>query len=105
MTEQKVAPPPRVRPSRRPAIVRAVTVAPHGLWCLLFILAPLVFVVYYTFTDPSGSFTMANLREVFSGYGIKFTFKIDFSVERSLSFRTGSEKHGNKQEEEYRQKS
>ena len=71
MTEQKVAPPPRVRPSRRPAIVRAVTVAPHGLWCLLFILAPLVFVVYYTFTDPSGSFTMANLREVFSSAYLK----------------------------------
>ena len=71
MTEQKVVPPPRVKPSRRPAIVRAVTVAPHGLWCLLFILAPLVFVVYYTFTDPSGSFTMANLREVFSSAYLK----------------------------------
>ena len=66
MTEQKVPPEPRVKPSRRPAIVRAVTVAPHGLWCLLFILAPLVFVVYYTFTDPSGAFTLANLGRVFS---------------------------------------
>lgn len=58
--------PPKARASRKPAIVRAVTVAPHGLWCLLFILAPLVFVVYYTFTDPSGAFTLANLKEVFS---------------------------------------
>ena len=66
MTDETVALPERARPSRKPAIVRAVTVAPHGLWCLLFILAPLVFVVYYTFTDPSGSFTMANLKEVFS---------------------------------------
>ena len=66
MTEQKVTPEPRVKPSRRPAIVRAVTVAPHGLWCTLFILAPLVFVVYYTFTDTSGAFTLANLGRVFS---------------------------------------
>ncbi|MBR4336255.1 MAG: ABC transporter permease [Clostridia bacterium] len=62
---------PKARPSRRPAIVRAVTVAPHGLWCLLFILAPLAFVVYYTFTDPSGAFTMANLKEVFSSAYLK----------------------------------
>ena len=66
MTEQKVVSPSRERASRRPAIVRAVTVAPHGLWCALFILAPLVFVVYYTFTDVDGAFTMANLGEVFS---------------------------------------
>ena len=57
---------PKARPSRRPAIVRAVTVAPHGLWCLLFILAPLAFVVYYAFTDPSGSFTLDHIKEVFS---------------------------------------
>ena len=62
---------PKARSSRRPAIVRAVTVAPHGLWCLLFILAPLAFVVYYTFTDPSGAFTMANLKEVFSSAYLK----------------------------------
>ena len=71
MTEQKVVPPQRARQSRRPAIIRAVTVAPHGLWCALFILAPLVFVVYYTFTDPTGAFTMANLREVFSSTYLK----------------------------------
>ena len=65
MTDQ-AARPPRAKPSRRPAIVRAVTVAPHGLWCLLFILAPLVFVVYYTFTDPSGAFTLEHIKEVFS---------------------------------------
>ncbi len=57
---------PRAKASRRPSIARAVTVAPHGLWCLLFIIAPLVFVVYYTFTDPSGAFTLDHIKEVFS---------------------------------------
>ena len=65
MTDQAVRP-PQAKPNRRPAIVRAVTVAPHGLWCLLFIIAPLVFVVYYTFTDPSGAFTLDHIKEVFS---------------------------------------
>ena len=66
MTDQTVAPASKASASRRPAIIRAVTVAPHGLWCLFFILAPLAFVAYYTFTDTEGSFTMANLSEVFS---------------------------------------
>ena len=65
MTDQKVAP-PRAQIDRRPAIVHAVTVAPHGLWCALFILAPLAFVVYYTFTDPSGAFTIQHVKDVFS---------------------------------------
>ncbi len=65
MTDQSVRP-PQARASRRPSIARAVTVAPHGLWCALFIIAPLIFVVYYTFTDPSGSFTLAHIKEVFS---------------------------------------
>lgn len=65
MTDQSVRP-PQARASRCPSIVRAVTVAPHGLWCALFIIAPLIFVVYYTFTDPSGAFTIQHVKDVFS---------------------------------------
>ena len=43
MTDQTVAPASKASASRRPAIIRTVTVAPHGLWCLFFILAPLAF--------------------------------------------------------------
>ena len=66
MTDETIALPERARPSRKPAIVRAVTVAPHGLWCAIFILAPLIFVIYYAFTNPSGAFTVTNIKEVFS---------------------------------------
>jgi spermidine/putrescine transport system permease protein len=52
--------------TKRGAILRAVAAAPHTVWCVFFILAPLAFVCYYTFTDPSGSFTLDNLSEVFS---------------------------------------
>ncbi len=41
--------------------------APHIVWSALFILAPMVFVVYYTFTDASGSFSMENITRLRAG--------------------------------------
>jgi len=35
--------------------------APYILWAALFILIPLIIVIYYAFTDASGQFTMANI--------------------------------------------
>ena len=35
--------------------------APHILWTVLFIVAPLIFVIYYTFTDYEGAFTFNNI--------------------------------------------
>ncbi len=52
--------------TKRGPILRAIANAPHVAWCFLFILAPLAFVAYYTFTDETGAFTLANLNEVFS---------------------------------------
>ena len=40
--------------------------APHITWAVLFIIAPLIFVAYYAFTDMSGSFSLSNLAEFFS---------------------------------------
>ncbi|MGI6173661.1 MAG: ABC transporter permease [Christensenellales bacterium] len=36
---------------------------PYVLWMAMFTIAPLLFVVYFAFTDASGAFTMANLVE------------------------------------------
>lgn len=38
--------------------------APHVLWSILFIVAPMLFVLYYAFTDASGNFTMSNMAEL-----------------------------------------
>ena len=35
------------------------------VWAVLFIIAPLIFVVYYAFTDSEGSFTVDNIGEMF----------------------------------------
>ncbi len=43
------------------------TLAPHAVWSILFIIAPLLFVVWYTFTDQDGGFTLGNIQRLFTG--------------------------------------
>ena len=35
--------------------------APYIVWSVLFIVAPMIMVVYYAFTDRSGAFTWNNI--------------------------------------------
>ena len=53
--------------------------APHAVWSLLFIIAPLIFVAYYAFTDKEGAFTLENVANALS----RSTLIIFF---RSISF-------------------
>ena len=41
---------------------RALLLGPHTLWCILFIIVPMIFVVYYTFTTVDGGFTLDNIK-------------------------------------------
>lgn len=43
-----------------------VAAAPHILWAVLFVLAPLIFVFVYAFMDNSGSFSMQSILNAFS---------------------------------------
>ncbi len=45
-------------------IMARIMAAPHIVWSVLFILAPMMFVLYYAFTDKSGAFTMSNIAEL-----------------------------------------
>lgn len=38
--------------------------SPYLVWAALFIIAPIIFVVYYSFTDPSGAFTVQNVKSL-----------------------------------------
>ncbi len=40
--------------------------APYLLWAVLFIIVPLLFVAYYTFTNADGSFTFSNISRFFT---------------------------------------
>ncbi len=52
---------------------------PHGVWALLFIVAPLLFVVYFAFTDTSGNFTFDNIT-LLSDYTHIFVLSICFAL-------------------------
>ena len=58
MRKDRNAPPPPVRKSSRFARASA---APHMVWTVLFIIAPLLFVGYYAFTTVDGTFTLENM--------------------------------------------
>ena len=46
-------------------LIQRAAASPHIVWSVLFIIAPLIFVVYYAFTDKSGAFTFDNFTELF----------------------------------------
>lgn len=43
--------------NRRSALTAKIVASPYIVWALLFIIAPMIFVVYYSFTDADGNFT------------------------------------------------
>ena len=53
--------------------------SPYVVWSALFIVAPLIFVVYYSFTNPSGDFTIDNIS-VLSKYAPTFLRSIWFGI-------------------------
>lgn len=46
------------------SLMQKAAAAPHLVWSALFIIAPLIFVVYYAFTDKNGEFTFGNITEL-----------------------------------------
>jgi len=47
-----------------------VAAAPHIVWAILFIIAPICFVIYYAFTDANGAFSLSNFSELSSYLGV-----------------------------------
>ena len=52
---------------------------PHVFWTVLFIVAPLLFVVYFAFTSQSGQFTFENILSL-SQYSGTFVMSLGFSL-------------------------
>ena len=52
--------------TRARSLRRSAAAAPHIVWSVLFIVAPLLFVLYYAFTDKDGSFSFANILDLFT---------------------------------------
>ena len=53
--------PPLERARVKLPIFSEIAAVPHMVWLVLFVVLPLIFVVYYAFTDIDGGFTFANI--------------------------------------------
>ncbi len=61
----------------KPRFSRKLLAIPYGLFLLAFVIAPLIIVLYYAFTDDAGKFTFEYVRLFFneSGEGLKGFFQ------------------------------
>ena len=62
-----------------------VAASPHIVWAILFIIAPLLFVFYYAFTNGDGGFTWINVTTFFTqGYWKIFLRSLRYAVIATL---------------------
>ena len=59
--------------------MRSVAAAPHIFWAILFIILPLIIVVYYAFTDSNGNFSFSNIASL-PDYASIFGLSIELAV-------------------------
>ena len=59
--------------------MHSIAAAPHIFWSVLFIVLPLIIVIYYAFTDDTGSLTLENIRSL-GDYVSIFLLSFELSV-------------------------
>ena len=63
------------------SLLQKCLAAPHMVWTVLFIVAPLLFVAYYAFTDSEGAFTFDNiLKSLEADYMVIFFRSISLAI-------------------------
>lgn len=61
------------------SLFQRMAAAPHIVWAVMFIVAPMLFVLYFAFTDENGRFTFDNITSL-SGYSNVFILSIAFAL-------------------------
>ncbi|MBQ8690055.1 MAG: ABC transporter permease [Clostridia bacterium] len=64
---------------KKKSLMQSIAAAPHIFWAVLFIVLPLIIVVYYAFTDANGSFSFENIASL-TEYAPIFGLSIELSV-------------------------
>ena len=59
--------------------MRSIAAAPHIFWAVLFIILPLLIVVYYAFTDSDGNFSFENIASL-EEYAPIFALSIELAI-------------------------
>ncbi|MBO5878953.1 MAG: ABC transporter permease [Clostridia bacterium] len=61
------------------SLLRSIAAAPHIFWSVLFIVLPLLIVIYYAFTDADGNFSFSNIAYL-PDYASIFGISLELSV-------------------------
>ena len=61
------------------SLFQRVAAAPHIVWAVMFIIAPMLFVIYYAFTDSNGKFSFSNITSL-TQYSNVFILSIAFAL-------------------------
>ncbi len=69
--------------NNRSVLKTKLVASPYIVWSALFIIAPLIFVVYYSFTDAAGNFTFDNISALVK-YAPTFLRSIWFGIVATL---------------------
>ena len=64
---------------QRRSLLEKAAAVPHAVWITLFVVGPLLFVLYFAFTDTKGSFSFSNI-ELLSSYSHIFFLSICFAL-------------------------
>lgn len=68
----------RTNDVKKKSLAQQLLGAPYVVWAALFVIVPLVIVVYYAFTDADGAFTFANIAKL-REYKEVFMISIEYS--------------------------
>lgn len=64
---------------RKNSVFQKLVAVPHIVWVIMFIAAPMLFVLYFALTDAEGRFSLSNITEL-SKYGNVFVLSIAFAL-------------------------
>ena len=64
---------------KKNSLMHSIAAAPHIFWAVLFIVLPLLIVIYYAFTDSEGAFSFENIASL-TEYAPIFGLSLELSV-------------------------
>ena len=76
---RKTDPPPAGKGKAQRSIFQKLAAVPHAFWTVLFIAAPMLFVLYFAFTDAEGHFSFSNITGL-GQYTNVFILSIAFAL-------------------------
>ena len=65
--------------NKRKSLMHSISAAPHIFWAILFIILPLIIIVFYAFTDSDGNFSFYNITSL-ADYAPIFGLSLELAI-------------------------